>query len=76
LNDVARGIIGTGAGIGVGATGGGGGSGPVGGGVGGTSNAGGTACPWDQLERGTLSTLVLLLCDRDVGAVQGWPSFA
>jgi hypothetical protein len=75
LSDVVRGIIGSGAGIGVGATGGGGGSGPVGGGVGGTSNAGGMACPWDKLGRGTLSTLVLRLCERDVGAVLGWPLF-
>jgi hypothetical protein len=50
LNDVVRGMIGSGAGIDVNVTGGGGGSGPVGGGVGGTSNAGGMACPWDKLE--------------------------
>ena len=71
LNDVVRGIIGIGAGIDIGDTGGGGGNGPVGGGVGGTSNAGGIPCPWDKLESGTLSTLVLRLCKRDVGVVLG-----
>jgi hypothetical protein len=76
LSDIVRGMAGNGAGIDVGGTGGGGGSGSVGGGVGGTSNAGGMACPWDKLERGTLSTLVLRLCERDVGAVLWWSSFA
>lgn len=32
-------------------------------------------CPCDKLECGTLSTLVLRLCERDTGAVLGWPSF-
>lgn len=75
LSDVARGTVGSGAWIGVGVTagGGGGGSGPVGGGVGGTSNAGGM---YDKVECGTLSTLVLRLCERVAGAVFGWPSFA
>jgi hypothetical protein len=71
LKDVVRGIMGIGAGIDVDGTNGGGGNGPVGGGVGGTSNAGGMTCPWDKLECGTLSTLVLRLCERDEGAVLG-----
>lgn len=76
LNDVVRGIMGIGAGIDVDVTDGGGGNGPVGGGVGGTSNAGGMACPWDKPERGTLSTLVLRLCERDEEAVLGRLSLA
>jgi hypothetical protein len=70
LSDVVCGMAGSGGGIDVGGTGGGG-SGPVGGGVGGTSNAGGMPCPWDKLEHGALSTLVLRLCERDVGAGEG-----
>ncbi len=76
LSDVVRGTVGSGACIGVGVTWGGGGNGRIGGGFGGTSNAGGIVSPCEKLERGTLSTLVLRLCERVAGAVLGWPSFA
>jgi hypothetical protein len=77
LSDDARGELGRGAvaGAGVGETRGGGGSGPVGGGLGGTSSAGGMTCPRDA-ERGTLSTLVLRLCEREVEGVGLKPSLA